>query len=251
MHRVRVVPFDEMWRVAVAAQQMIELLVTDAGEHGGIGDLVAVQMQDRQDGAVPRRVQELVGVPARCQRSGLGLAIADDAGDDQVRIVERCAIGMRQGIAEFAALVDGAGCLRRDVTGNAAGKRELREQALHPLFVAGDVRIYLAVGAFQVGVRDQGRPAVPWAGHIDHVEIVRLDDAVQVGVDEVQARRGSPVPEQPRLYVLLGQRLLEQRIVVEIDLADRKVVCGPPVRVDQCPFVGRQHVCQDRLRALL
>ena len=72
-----------------------------------------------------------------------------------------------------------------------------------------------------------------------------------MGVDKVQSRCGPPVPEQPRLDVVLGQRLLEQRIVVEIDLADRKVVGGPPVRVYQCPFVARQHVCHHCLRDLL
>ena len=133
--------FDEMRRVAIAAQQVIELLVADAGKHGGIGDLVAVEMQDRQDGAVPHRVQELVGMPARRQRSGLGLAVADNTGDDQIRIVERGAIGVREGIAKLAALMDGAWGFGCDVTGNAARERELREQALHPLLVAGDVRV--------------------------------------------------------------------------------------------------------------
>ena len=62
----------------------------------GIGDLVAVEVQDRQDRPVGRRVQELVGMPARRQRSGLRLAVADDAGDDQVGIVEGGAVGVRE-----------------------------------------------------------------------------------------------------------------------------------------------------------
>jgi hypothetical protein len=70
-------------------------------------------------------------------------------------------------------------------------------------------------------------------GDVDHVEVVLLDHPVQVDVDEVQTRRGSPVAEEPRLDVLLGQRLLEQRVVVKIDLADRQVVGGAPVRVHQ------------------
>ena len=59
------------------------------------------------------------------QRAGLGLAVADDAGDDQVRVVEGRAVGVRQRVAELAALVDRAGRLGRDVAGDAAGEREL------------------------------------------------------------------------------------------------------------------------------
>jgi hypothetical protein len=40
------------------------------------------------------------------------------------------------------------------------------------------------------------------------------------------------VPEEPRLDVLGTQRLPEQRIVLEIDLADGQVVGRPPVRVE-------------------
>ena len=90
----------------------------------GVGDLVAVEMQDRQHRAVGRRVEELVRVPARRQRAGLRLAVADDAGDDQIGIVERRAVGVRQRIAQLAALVDRAGRLRRDVARDAA--RETR-----------------------------------------------------------------------------------------------------------------------------
>ena len=96
-------------------------------------------------------------MPAGRQRAGLGLAVADHAGDDQVRIVEGRAVGVRERIAQLAALVDRARRLGRDVAGNAAGKRELREQPLHPLFVLRDVRIHLAVGALEIRVGHQAR----------------------------------------------------------------------------------------------
>ena len=54
-------------------------------------------------------------MPACRQRSGLGFAVADDAGDDQIRVVESGAIGMREGIAELAAFMNGTGRLRRDM----------------------------------------------------------------------------------------------------------------------------------------
>ena len=61
--------------------------------------------------------------------------------------------------------------------------------------------------------------------------VVFLDDAVQVDVDEVEAGCGAPVAEQPGLDVLRFQRLLQERIVVEVDLPDRQIVGRAPVRV--------------------
>ena len=58
-----------------------------------------------------------------------------------------------------------------------------------------------------------------------------LDDAVQVHVDEVLPRRRAPVAEQHVLDVAERERPPQQRVVAEIDLADRQVVRGAPVGV--------------------
>ena len=58
-------------------------------------------------------------MPAGGQRSGLGLAVADDAGDDQVGVVERRAEGVAEAVAELAPLVDRARGLGGDVAGDA------------------------------------------------------------------------------------------------------------------------------------
>src|SRR6478672_3735561 len=105
------------------------------------------------------------------------------------------------------------------------------------------VRIDLAVGRFEVSVRDQAGTTMPGAGDVDHVEVVLLDDPVQVHIDEIQTWRRSPVAEEPWFNVLLCERLLEQRIVVEIDLADREVVGRPPVRIHQCPLLIGKRAC--------
>ena len=141
-------------------------------------------------------------MPARRERPGLRLAVADDAGDDQVGVVERRAERVRERVAELAALVDRARRLGRDVRGDAARERELAEERAEPVVVLADVRVDLAVGAFEVRVRDEPGPAVARAGDVDHREVARLDRAVQVRVDEVQAGRRAEVPEQPRLDVL-------------------------------------------------
>src|SRR5215468_10125006 len=146
---------------------MIQLFMADPGENGGIGDLVAVEVKDGQNRPVPRWVEEFVGMPARRQRSGFRFAVADDAGNDQIAVVERRSVGVRDGIAELTALVYRTGRLRRHVAWDAAGERELGEQALHALFVARDVRINFTVGSLKVGIRDQAGTAMPGAGDID------------------------------------------------------------------------------------
>ena len=121
-----------------------EFLVGDSREDRRIGDLVAIQMEDRQHRAVPGGVEELVGVPAGCQWPGLGLAVADDARHDEVRIVEGRPEGVRERVPELAALMDGARRLGRDMARDAARERELAEQPLHPPRVEADRGVHLA-----------------------------------------------------------------------------------------------------------
>ena len=106
-------------------------------------------------------------MPAGGQRPGLGLAVADDAADEQIGVVEGGAVGVHERVAELAALVDRAGRLRGDVAGDAAGEGELAEQPPQALLVAADVRVDLAVGALEVGVGDEPGAAVAGAGHVD------------------------------------------------------------------------------------
>ena len=80
-------------------------------------------------------------MPARRERPGLGLAVADDAADEQVRVVEGGAVGVRERVAELAALVDRARRLGRGVARDPARERELPEQLLQPGLVERDVRV--------------------------------------------------------------------------------------------------------------
>ena len=193
LDRRRVVSLDEVRLVAHALEELPQFVVRDAGEEAGVGDLVAVQMEDRQHAAVAGRVEELVALPAGGERAGLGLAVADDAGDDQVRVVERGAVGVAQGVPKLAALVNAARRLGGDMAGDAAREAELLEQLPHPLRVLADLRVDLAVGPFEVGVGHQRRAAVPRADDVDHVQVIALDDPVQVDAEHVQARRRAPV----------------------------------------------------------
>src|SRR6516165_2955574 len=104
------------------------------------------------------------------------------------------------------------------MTGNPSRKRKLCKQALHTCLVGRDVWIHFAVCPFEISIGDQRWAAMAWASDINHVEIIFLDDPVQMNVDEIQSWRGAPMPQEPRLDVILGQRSPEQWIVVKVDL---------------------------------
>ena len=193
--------FDEVRRPAVAAQQLIELLARDARQNRRIGDLVAVQVQDGQHRAIARRIQKLVRMPRGRQRPRFRLAVADHARHGQRGIVEYRAERMAQRVAELAALVNRSRSIRRGVARDAAGKGELREQALEARLILAHVRVNLAVRTLEIGAADHRRPAVPGTRYVDHVEVVFLDDAVQMRVDEILPGRRAPVAEQHPLDV--------------------------------------------------
>ena len=121
----------------------------------GIADLVAIEVQDRQHGAVRNWVEKLVGLPCGRQRPRFRLTVADDAGDDQIRIVERGPEGMAKRISKLAAFVNRARRGRRDMAGNSAGKRELLEELFQSGFVLANVRINLTLGAFEINIAHQ------------------------------------------------------------------------------------------------
>ena len=130
MNCLGVASFDEIRFVAHALEELLQFVLRDAGQEARVGDLVAIQMEDRQHATVASRIEKLVAVPTRGQRARLRFAVAHDAGDDQIRIVECRAVRMTQRVAQFAAFVDAARCLRCNVAGNAAGEAELLEQPL-------------------------------------------------------------------------------------------------------------------------
>ncbi len=82
------------------------LVRNDAASHGGIVDLVAVEMENGQHRPVADRIEKLVGMPACSKRPRLGFSIAHDAADQQIGIIKRRAVRMGNGVAQLAAFVD-------------------------------------------------------------------------------------------------------------------------------------------------
>src|SRR5438105_339438 len=101
-----------------------------------------------------------------------------------------------------------------NMAGNTARKRKLFEQLSHALFVLLNGAIDLGVGPFQISVRHHARSAMPRTTDVNEVEVIHLDDAIKVHVDEVQSRSRAPVSQQTRLDVFELQWLTQQRIRV-------------------------------------
>jgi hypothetical protein len=123
-----VVALDEIGRVAVAAEERFQFIMGNARQHRGTGNLVSVE--DVRSAARHHRghgIEKLVRVPTGGERAGFCFAIADDASDEQIGVVERRPECVRERISQLASFVDRTGRLRRDVTGNASGERELFE----------------------------------------------------------------------------------------------------------------------------
>ena len=127
VHALRVVAARRSTAVAVATEEL-----TRAPRRSmrarivGFGDLVAVQVQDRQHGAVARGVQELV---RRASSVASGPVSASPSPTTQATIrsglSKAAPNACDSAVAELAALVDRARRLGRHVARNAAGKREL------------------------------------------------------------------------------------------------------------------------------
>src|SRR5579859_3291617 len=199
MHLSRLAAGNHYWTISVSAKQVEKFLFADSREHCRVSDLESVEVQNGKHSSVFCWIEKLVGVPTRRTGSGFGFAVADDAGNDQIGIVEGSAIGVQQRISELSAFMDGAGSFRRNVAGNAVRPRKLLEQTLHPILVLLDVGIDLGVRAFEICVCDKAGSAVSGPNDVNHVEIVLHDQPVEMGVDEIQPSGRAPVAQQTRL----------------------------------------------------
>ena len=124
MHLFRLVTFHKVGRPAAAAQELLQFLMLDAGQYGRVADLVAIEVQDRQHGSIIDRIEKLVGLPCGRERARFRFTVADNAGNDQIGIIERGSEGMAERVSQFATFVNRPRRGRRNVAGNPA--RETR-----------------------------------------------------------------------------------------------------------------------------
>src|SRR5262249_9013237 len=136
--------------------------------------------------------------------------------------------------------MDGARSFRCNVAWNTARKRELFEEPLQASLGLRNLAINLAVSSFKVSICDERRPTVPRSGDVDHAQIVFLNQAGQMNVDEIESRRRSPVTEQARFDVFQAEWLAQQGIGVQIDLPYGDEIGGAPIGVHLAQFFSRK-----------
>src|SRR5260370_187226 len=180
-------------RVSVGPKELDDVAVRQPAQNSGIGDLVAGEVKDGQHGPVRGRIEKRIAAPGRRERAGLGLAVADHARHDQVRVVACSAEGVRQGISKLTTFVNRAWSLRRRVAWYSARKRKLAEQMTQPASILADLGIDLAVGSFEIGIGHNSGTAVAGTADKDHVEIASLDGPVEMRIHEVEAGRRAPM----------------------------------------------------------
>ena len=156
--------------------------------------------------------------------------------DEQIGIVEGRAKRVRHAVPEFTALVDRPGRLRRAVAADAAGKRELFEELAQPVHVLRLVRIDLGVASLEIRIGQRRGSAVSGAGDVDRVQIVFPDETIEVDPHETLTGVGAPMADETLLDVFDGERFAQQRVVTQIQHAQRQVIARAPVRVDIVEF---------------
>ncbi|MDI2022594.1 hypothetical protein PJL18_03134 [Paenarthrobacter nicotinovorans] len=143
-----------------------------------------VEVEDGKYRPVPERVDERWRFPGSLQRPGFSFPVADDAGNNQVRVVHCRTGGMHQRVAQLTALMNGSGRRRTDVAGDASRRRELPDQGPEPFQVSADGGVNLRVTAFQVGIGDDSGATVAGSGHHQDLGTRAADDAIEVSIDQ-------------------------------------------------------------------
>src|SRR5665213_162961 len=94
VHLFRVIALHKVRRPAATAKKLLQFVRLNASQDSWVADLVAIEVENRQDGSVGNQVEQFVRLPSRRQRASFRFAIANDAGDNQVGIVESRSEGM-------------------------------------------------------------------------------------------------------------------------------------------------------------
>ena len=178
-----------------------------------VRNLESVQIKNRQNGPVMNRINELVWLPGSCQRAGFCFTVADDGCCNQIGVVKDGARSVWKRISEFPAFMNGSRRLWSSVRSNAARERETLEELLHAFFIFSDFRVDFSIASVKVGIWNHYLSAVTRTFDVKHVQVIFVDDAVKVCIDEVLSGNRAPVSDWLCLDVGWFKRTSQQRIV--------------------------------------
>jgi hypothetical protein len=154
VHALHITSLNKVWGPAIPEEELLELLVTDSCEDGRIVDLVSVEVEYWEDGTISDRIEEFGAVPTSSKRTRLSLSISNHCQRDQIGVIKDRSEGVRNRVTKLSSLVNATWGLGSRVTTNSTGERKLLEEPLQAFLVFCYVGIYLRVGPFEVGLRD-------------------------------------------------------------------------------------------------
>ena len=130
VHHHRLMALHQDRLPAVAAHQAGEFLRRDPRQDCWVGDLVAVQVQHRQNGTITAWIDEFIYVPGCCQWTGFSFPITNTGECNQFRVIKNCSAGMGEHITQFTAFMDRSGGFRGAVAADVSWEGELFEKSL-------------------------------------------------------------------------------------------------------------------------
>src|ERR1700687_2992638 len=128
VHLLWLMTFHKMRLVTIAGGKLSQLGISQTAEYCWVCDFVAVQVQDRKNGAVANGIQELVRMPTGREWTCLGFTVTDHAANQQVWVVKGCSVCVSNRVSQFTAFMNRARRLRCDVAWNTSWERELLEE---------------------------------------------------------------------------------------------------------------------------
>src|SRR5579883_298024 len=134
---IQVIALNELDVVAITGKKGQQFVVAHGAINSGIGDFVAIDVYDGQNGAGFGGVEEFVAMPGSGGRACLCLAIPYDAGDNEVWIIHRCAERGGEGVAKFSPFMDGAGDAGIEMAGETAGPGKTTHELFKPFPTEG------------------------------------------------------------------------------------------------------------------
>ncbi len=174
--------------VAIAPEQGFKLFAANAGQNRRVSNLIAIEVQNRQYSAITRWVNKFVRVPGSSQGAGFRFTIADHTGDNRLGIIESYAVGMGKAVAQLATLMNRARGFGGAVAADTPREGKLFKEAAHAFGIGGDIGINLAVSTLKVDRCEHPRRTVTRPRHVDNIEIVFADQAIEVNVAEAETR---------------------------------------------------------------
>src|SRR5260370_38520280 len=114
VHALRLMALHKIRFVTIPREKLSQLGISQAAEYGWVGDFVAVQVQDRKNGAVANGIQDLVRMPTGREWTRLGFTVTNHAANQEAWVIKGGSACLSNRVSQFTACMNRARRLRGD-----------------------------------------------------------------------------------------------------------------------------------------